>query len=61
MAYINLLLLIIFITIWVFILALIYKVERIRLDSLNLIRDIAYQIKEVKQDFKDIKSSINKY
>lgn len=60
MAYINLLLLIIFITIWVFILALIYKVERIRLDSLNLIRDIAYQIKEVKQDFKDIKSSINK-
>jgi len=61
MAYINLLLLTILIIIWVFILVSIYKVERIRIHSLQIIKSVAHQINEIKKDFKKMKSSSNKY
>jgi len=61
MAYINLLLLTILIIIWVFILVSIYKVERIRIHGLQIIKSVAHQINEIKKDFKKMKSSSNKY
>jgi len=61
MAYLNLILTAILLAIWIVVLIIVMKLDTSRLESLKLINSIVQDVKTVKEDFKEIKSSINKY
>lgn len=61
MAYLNLILTAILLAIWIVVLIIIMKLDTSRSESLKLINSIVQDVKTVKEDFKEIKSSINKY
>ena len=61
MAYLNLILTAILFAIWIVVLIIVMKLDTSRSESLKLINSIVQDVKTVKEDFKEIKSSINKY
>ena len=61
MAYLNLILTAILLAIWIVVLIIVMKLDTSRSESLKLINSIVQDVKTVKEDFKEIKSSINKY
>lgn len=61
MAYLNLILTAILLAIWMIVLVMVIKLDQSRSESLKLIKSIIQDVKVVKEDFKVIKSSINKY
>lgn len=61
MAYLNLILTAILLAIWIIVLVIVIKLDQSRSESLKLINSIIQDVKVVKEDFKVIKSSINKY
>ena len=61
MAYLNLILTAILLAIWIVVLIIVMKLDNSRSESLKLINSIVQDVKTVKEDFKEIKSSINKY
>ena len=61
MAYLNLILTAILLAIWIIVLVIVIKLDQSRTQSLKLINSIIQDVKVVKEDFKVIKSSINKY
>lgn len=61
MAYLNLILTAILLAIWIVVLIIVIKLDTSRSESLKLINSIVQDVKTVKEDFKEIKSSINKY
>jgi hypothetical protein len=61
MAYLNLILTAILLAIWIIVLVIVIKLDQSRSESLKLINSIIQDVKVVKEDFKVIKSSLNKY
>lgn len=61
MAYLNLILTAILLAIWIIVLVIVIKLDQSRTQSLKLINSIIQDVKVVKEDFKVIKSSLNKY
>jgi len=61
MAYLNLILTAIILVIWVMLLTYIIKLEQSRTESLNIVNEIITEVRSIKEDFKKLKSFINKY